>query len=51
MKVITVLSVDSSLNAMAQHCGLGLLTTMKSKSMDQEKKRENMFTQEIVLEL
>ena len=53
MKIITMKSVDGTSIAMGRHLGLGLLTAMSTqvKSMDQEKKMENMSTQETVWEL
>ena len=41
-------SVDGTFIAMIQHCGQDLLTAIKAKSMDLEKKMENMFTQVLI---
>ena len=52
VKIIKITeSVDGTLIALIQHCGQGLLTATKAKSMDQGKKKENTSIQETVWEL
>ena len=49
--MIIIINVDGISIAMGQHCGLDPLIITEVKNMDQEKKLDNMFTQETMLAL